>query len=103
MFSMQENDEEPASEKLVKRCLDEYMGACARIRSADLQGQFSSFHWQCGDIKDAGWYKRGTIECAPSLEVYHDPAKAIDFVKLVSDHLVTPIVHLQYLEGTKLL
>ncbi|VDN99200.1 unnamed protein product [Rodentolepis nana] len=74
--------EESASEKLVSQCLQEYMAACCRLRSVDLQGEFGAFHWQYGDLDDAGWVKKGTVTGYNELEVYNDPSKHIVFVKL---------------------
>ncbi|KAM7533206.1 hypothetical protein Aperf_G00000119771 [Anoplocephala perfoliata] len=76
-----EDVEESASEKLVNRCLQEYMAACCRLRSVDLQGEFAAFHWQYGDLADTGWVKKGVVGHT-SLEVYNDPSRHIDFVKL---------------------
>ncbi|VDK21337.1 unnamed protein product [Taenia asiatica] len=86
LWSMNLEDEEPASEKLVHRCLLEYLAASARLKSVDLQGEFASFHWQFGDLSEAGWFKRGTLEGYSSLEVYHDPSKQLDYVKLPTIH-----------------
>lgn len=77
-----EDVEESASEKLVSRCLQEYMATCCRLRSVDLQGEFAAFHWQYGDLDDAGWVKKGTVKGYNELEVYNDPSRHIDFVKL---------------------
>ncbi|KAL5965511.1 hypothetical protein TSMEX_006777, partial [Taenia solium] len=86
LWSMNLEGEEPASEKLVHRCLLEYLAASARLKSVDLQGEFASFHWQFGDLSEAGWFKRGTLEGYSSLEVYHDPSKQLDYVKLPPIH-----------------
>ncbi|KAM3173448.1 hypothetical protein ACTXT7_012475 [Hymenolepis weldensis] len=77
-----EDAEESASEKLVNRCLQEYMAACCRLRSVNLQGEFAAFHWQYGDLDDAGWFKKGVVAGYNELEVYNDPSMHIDFVKL---------------------
>nr|CDS33145.1 expressed conserved protein [Hymenolepis microstoma] len=77
-----EDVEESASEKLVNRCLQEYMATCCRLRSVDLQGEFAAFHWQYGDLDDADWVKKGTVTGYNELEVYNDPSRHIDFVKL---------------------
>nr|CDS21104.1 expressed conserved protein [Echinococcus granulosus] len=82
LWSMRLEGEESASEKLVNKCLLEYTAACARLKSVDLQGEFAGFHWQCGDLSEAGWFKRGTLAGYSSLEVYHDPSKQLDYVKL---------------------
>lgn len=76
--------EESASEQLVHQCLQEYMAACCRLRSVDLQGEFAAFHWQYGDLDDAGWVRRGVVAGFSELEVFTDPTRQIDFVKLVS-------------------
>lgn len=61
------------------------MAACCRLRSVNLQGEFAAFHWQYGDLDDAGWFKKGVVAGYNELEVYNDPSMHIDFVKLVSD------------------
>ncbi|VDM34970.1 unnamed protein product [Hydatigera taeniaeformis] len=82
LWSMNLEDEEPASKKLVHRCLLEYLAASTRLKFADLQGEFAAFHWLCCDLDEAGWFKRGTLEGYSSLEIYHDPSKQLDYVKL---------------------
>ncbi|KAL5104237.1 hypothetical protein TcWFU_003016 [Taenia crassiceps] len=89
LWSMNLEGEEPASEKLVHRCLLEYIATIARLRCEDLRGEFASFHWQFGDLSEAGWFKRGTLEGYSSLEVYHDPSKQLDYVKLPPIHYAT--------------
>ena len=75
---------ESASVKLVNKCLKEYMAACERLKSVDLQGEFAAFHWQYNDTREAGWSELGALTGYPFLEVYSDPSKQIDYVKLVS-------------------
>ncbi|VDD75739.1 unnamed protein product [Mesocestoides corti] len=76
--------EETASEHLVNRCLQEYMAVCIRLRSADLQGEFAAFHWHYGDVGEAKCFKHGAPIGWPSIEVYYDPLRLTDFVKLAS-------------------
>lgn len=79
-----EKEEELASQKMVNKCLQQYMNTCIRLRSADLQGEFAAFHWQYGDVGEAGWFRRGVPAGWPTLNVYHAPTRQIDFIELVN-------------------
>ncbi|KAL7055834.1 hypothetical protein AAHC03_022970 [Spirometra sp. Aus1] len=88
LFSMQENkqptvaDQPDCPKGFFVHCLQQYVASCIRLKEYDLQGEFGAFHWITGDLLNAGWSVRGCPEGWPTLKVFFDPVKRIDFVRL---------------------
>uniref|UniRef100_A0A0X3NWV8 Uncharacterized protein n=1 Tax=Schistocephalus solidus TaxID=70667 RepID=A0A0X3NWV8_SCHSO len=88
LFSMQGKrnsrtaDQQDCPSDFLVHCLRQYVAACVRLKDYDLQGEFGAFHWITGDLLKSGWSPRGCPEGWPTLRVFFDPVKRIDFVQL---------------------
>ncbi|BHF82112.1 hypothetical protein SprV_0802524800 [Sparganum proliferum] len=88
LFSMLENkqptvaDQADCPKGFFVHCLQQYVASCIRLKDYDLQGEFGAFHWITGDLLNSGWSVRGCPEGWPTLKVFFDPVKRIDFVRL---------------------
>ncbi|VDL93054.1 unnamed protein product [Schistocephalus solidus] len=101
LFSMQGKrnsrtaDQQDCPSDFLVHCLRQYVAACVRLKDYDLQGEFGAFHWITGDLLKSGWSPRGCPEGWPTLRVFFDPVKRIDFVQLTiltfSSHAKPPL------------
>lgn len=66
------------------QCLTEYLCACLKLNSVDLQGAFSSFHYPLKGFDERFWSSCGTIQGWNELRIVAHPFKRDEYVLLVS-------------------
>lgn len=80
-----------SADKLVseKQYFEEYLYACVRLHSVDLEGEFASFHYPLQNFDESTWTQCGKVEKWPQLKLLRQPNTETEYVLLPPVNLQT--------------
>lgn len=95
---VEESKGDLADKSSVRAAINNYLSTCIRLRSVDLQGQYSPFHYTLPTFDQRAWKKCAKLNNWGGLRILNEPQWSTEYVQL--DPVLARDNHLLYADRT---